>query len=75
MIICSCNVLSDQQVRTAVSAADTRPRSISQVYYCLGCSARCGRCTRAIKRIMDEALGAYPRGCGSSCIHGANCRS
>jgi bacterioferritin-associated ferredoxin len=60
MIICSCNVLSDHQVRTAVIAADRRPRSTSQVYYCLGCSARCGRCTRAIRQIMDEALGAGP---------------
>ena len=56
MIICSCNVLSDQDVRSAVEAE--RTRSTSQVYGCLGCSAQCGRCARTIRRIMDEALGS-----------------
>ncbi|MER8394921.1 (2Fe-2S)-binding protein [Mesorhizobium sp. M1340] len=53
MIICSCNVLSDQDVRSAVEAE--RTRWISQVYGCLG-SPKCGRCVRAIRRLVDEAL-------------------
>ena len=57
MIVCSCNVLSDHDVRTAVSA-EARPRSTGQVYGCLGCSAQCGRCARTIRKIMDEALDA-----------------
>ena len=57
MIVCSCNVLSDHDVRTACQA-ETRPRSAGQVYGCLGCSAQCGRCARTIRKIMDEALGA-----------------
>ena len=56
MIVCSCNVLSDKDVRSAVQA--DAPRSTSQVYGCLGCSAQCGRCARTIRKIMDEALGA-----------------
>ena len=56
MIVCSCNVLSDNQVRTAVNTA--APRSAVQVYGCLGCSPQCGRCIATIRRIMDEALGA-----------------
>jgi bacterioferritin-associated ferredoxin len=52
MIVCSCNVFSDHQVRSVV-AKEARPR-MSEVYACLGCSAQCGRCTHAIKRIMDE---------------------
>jgi bacterioferritin-associated ferredoxin len=56
MIVCSCNVLSDSQVRTAVSTAT--PRSAAQVYGCLGCSPQCGRCVTTIRRIMDEALSA-----------------
>ena len=56
MIVCSCNVLSDKDVRSAVQAE--APRSTSQVYGCLGCSAQCGRCARTIRKIMDEALGA-----------------
>jgi bacterioferritin-associated ferredoxin len=55
MIVCSCNVLSDQDVRSAVAAE--RTRSTSRVYDCLGCSAQCGRCARTIRRIMGEALG------------------
>jgi bacterioferritin-associated ferredoxin len=54
MIICSCNVLSDRDIRSAVQAE--RSRSISQVYGHLGCSAECGRCARTIRRIVDEAL-------------------
>ena len=57
MIVCSCNVLTDHDVRTAVTA-EARPRSTGQVYGCLGCSAQCGRCARTIRKIMDEALDA-----------------
>ena len=60
-IVCSCNVLSDQQVRTACSTA--APRSTGQVYGCLGCSAQCGRCARTIRKIMDEALGSAEAAC------------
>ena len=62
MIVCSCNVLSDGDVRTAVRAEGVR--SPGQVYGCLGCSAQCGRCARTIRRIMDEALdGAAAAAC------------
>jgi bacterioferritin-associated ferredoxin len=56
MIVCSCNVLSDSQVRETCARADG-PRSPFQVYQCLGCSPQCGRCARTIRGIMDEALG------------------
>ncbi len=67
MIVCSCNVLSDNQVRTAVNNA--APRSAAQVYGCLGCSPQCGRCVTTIRRIMDEALGACPAA-GGCCGNG-----
>ncbi len=72
MIVCSCNVLSDHDVRTAV-AAPGAPRTTGQVYGCLGCSAQCGRCARTIKRIMDEALvgAAGCRGCPRSADQGS----
>jgi bacterioferritin-associated ferredoxin len=64
MIVCSCNVISDQDVRATLhDCAQARPRSTGQVYGCLGCSAQCGRCARAIRKIMDEALA----GCGPGC--------
>jgi bacterioferritin-associated ferredoxin len=70
MIVCSCNVLSDHDVRNAVSATSDLPRSAKQLYGCLGCSAECGRCARTIKSIIDEALGPCAKACGSGCPHG-----
>lgn len=69
MIVCSCNVLSDHEVRTVVNTS--APRTTGQVYGCLGCSPQCGRCARTIRKIMDEALvGAdCPVGCGSCATH------
>jgi bacterioferritin-associated ferredoxin len=56
MIVCSCNVFSDHDVRETLKASEKTPRTTCQVYHCLGCSAQCGRCARTIRRIMDEAL-------------------
>ena len=58
MIVCSCNVLTDHDVRAALAGDDAAPRTAGEVYGCLGCSARCGRCASTIRRIMDEALAA-----------------
>ena len=69
MIVCSCNVLSDHDVRSAVTAASDVPRTAKQVYGCLGCSAECGRCARTITQIMTEALGACAKSCCSGCPH------
>ena len=65
MIVCSCNVLSDHEVRTAASTAARR--STSHVYGCLGCSAQCGRCARTIRKIIDEALDGAKVGCPVGC--------
>jgi bacterioferritin-associated ferredoxin len=56
MIVCSCNVLTDHDVRTALTHSET-PRTPGDVYGCLGCGPQCGRCARTIRRIMNEALG------------------
>jgi bacterioferritin-associated ferredoxin len=70
MIVCSCNVLSDHDVRHAVNSAnDDLPRNAKQIYGCLGCSAECGRCARTIKGIIDEALGACAMACQNGCPH------
>ena len=69
MIVCSCNVLSDHDVRNAVSSAEDLPRNARQLYGCLGCSAECGRCARTIKSIIDEALGACAKNCCPGCPH------
>jgi bacterioferritin-associated ferredoxin len=64
MIVCSCNVLSDHDVRSVVQAEGGGPRSTGEVYGCLGCSAQCGRCARTIRLIMANALTA---GCPAGC--------
>lgn len=53
MIVCSCNVFTDHQLRSAVMKATCRPR-MSQIYGHLGVSAQCGRCAHTIKRVMSE---------------------
>jgi bacterioferritin-associated ferredoxin len=63
MIVCSCNVLTDHDVRATLSASDAAPRTTGQVYDCLGCSPQCGRCARTIRRIMNEALAAAEPEC------------
>jgi bacterioferritin-associated ferredoxin len=55
MIVCSCNVLSDHEIRNVVRASREQLLSAPQIYDCLGCSIRCGRCARAVKRIITEA--------------------
>ena len=52
MIVCSCNVLSEDEVRT-VARTVTR-RAASSVYVFLRCRVRCGRCARTIREIMDD---------------------
>lgn len=52
MIVCSCNVLSDHEVRTVVGTATCR--NPSYVHGCLGCRVQCGRCAQTIRKIMDE---------------------
>ena len=54
MIICSCNVLSDHEVRSIV-AAQHAPRTPAQVHRCLGCVPECGRCSSTIRRIVADA--------------------
>jgi len=69
MIVCSCNVLSDHDVRSAVSSAQDVPRNARQVYGCLGCSVECGRCASTVKNIVEEALGACAKTCQPGCPH------
>ena len=56
MIICSCNVITDGQVKACVAPGEGCPRTAAQVYECLGCSPKCGRCARTIRQIVANAL-------------------
>ena len=54
MIVCSCNVLNDTEVRSAIGEAAPHPR-MSRIYASLGCEAKCGRCAHTIKSLLEEA--------------------
>jgi len=71
MIVCSCNVLSDREIRSVIDTAPARPATANQVYGCLGCSPQCGRCARTIRKIMDEALSgaSCTQNCPVACAH------
>ena len=56
MIVCSCNVLSDGQIKACVAPGPGCPRTAADVYECLGCSPKCGRCARTIRQIVANAL-------------------
>jgi len=67
VIVCSCNCLTDAQVRESCTRAEGAARSTFEVYKCLGCSPKCGTCARTIRKIMDETLGrgAAAAACGA----------
>lgn len=71
MIVCSCNVLTDHDVRSAVCTGGGMARTTGEVYGCLGCSAQCGRCARTIRKIMTEALGT--ESVSTASVSGASC--
>ena len=82
MIVCSCNVLSDKQIRNTIGDGGANPQTPGQVYRCLGCSPQCGRCARTIKAMLadirgldhsssaESACGACPAAC-PALTHGA----
>lgn len=53
MIVCSCNVLSDRDVRDTLGPRGDRP-SVAAVFRHMGCEAKCGRCVRSIVAIVDQ---------------------
>src|SRR5438552_3700362 len=54
MIICSCNALSDLQVRDVLSASGVLPQTAGEVQRRLGCRAQCGCCARTLKAVIEE---------------------
>jgi bacterioferritin-associated ferredoxin len=54
MIICSCNVISDHDIRGVVVSTDIKLCSTAQIYDCLGCLVQCGLCSRSVRSILEE---------------------
>lgn len=57
MIICSCNVLSEEQILETLQRPpeEGRPRSAGEAYRCLGCAPRCGRCLETVRALVAQA--------------------
>ncbi len=56
MIVCSCNVLTELQIRASIAALNG-PRRVCDVYASLGCAAKCGGCAGTISALISEAEG------------------
>lgn len=58
MIICSCNVLSDEQLRNAAKEMRADPNgkipTPGSVFRRLGCRPRCGGCFPAVIEIIHD---------------------
>ncbi|BBF92079.1 (2Fe-2S)-binding protein [Blastochloris tepida] len=67
MIVCSCNVISDHDIRTAAGNSAT-VRTVGDVYRTLGgCDGQCRRCARSIKAVLDEVRGSGCDACDTVC--------
>jgi bacterioferritin-associated ferredoxin len=52
MIICSCNVLSDKDVKSCALEGCGRALTPAEVHEQLGSTPQCGCCTKAIRTIV-----------------------
>ena len=62
MIVCSCNVFTDKDVREVLKGA-AAPQRARDVYTSLGCSPKCGCCAKTITDLIQERADAERQGC------------
>jgi len=53
MIVCSCNRLTEAEIREALSRPDG-PDCVRDVYESCGCAPVCGGCAGAIANMLEE---------------------
>jgi bacterioferritin-associated ferredoxin len=58
MIVCVCNAIREDEVRTEARKGATCPRG---AYKALGFEPQCGSCLPCAQEIIDEELGASAR--------------
>lgn len=51
MIVCCCNVIREEDLRTAVRRGAPCPRT---AYRSLGCDVQCGSCLPCAQEIVDD---------------------
>ncbi len=70
MIVCSCNVLTAEQILSTLQAEEAaRPRTARQAYHCLGCAPQCGRCLPHVQALLKEAQINCSVGCADCPAH------
>jgi bacterioferritin-associated ferredoxin len=69
MILCSCNVISDRDVRQALAGEACRP-SVGALFRSLDREAKCGRCAKSVAAAIEGNMAAAP-----SCDAGEACSS
>jgi bacterioferritin-associated ferredoxin len=58
MIVCSCNVIRDEEIR---DAARKGSRSPEEAYATFGCEPLCGCCLDYAQELIDEELPTRPK--------------
>jgi bacterioferritin-associated ferredoxin len=58
MIICSCNVIREDEIRGAARKGSRTPEA---AYACIGCEPQCGCCLDYAQEIIDEELARRPK--------------
>jgi bacterioferritin-associated ferredoxin len=53
MIVCSCNVFSDHDVRGVLATRESG-LTVAQIYGGLACRPQCGTCARTIRAIIRK---------------------
>jgi bacterioferritin-associated ferredoxin len=54
MIVCSCNIISDRDVRACVKPCGASADRARDVFRHLGCMPKCGRCVRSIQSMFER---------------------
>jgi bacterioferritin-associated ferredoxin len=57
MIVCSCNRMTDADIRAAL-AQPNGPERARDVYAACGCAPKCGGCAGTINRLISESIAA-----------------
>ena len=58
MIVCSCNVIREEEIRSAARKGSRTPEA---AYAALGCEPVCGCCLDYAQELIDEELPKRPK--------------
>ncbi|WP_298426440.1 (2Fe-2S)-binding protein [Rhodoblastus sp.] len=62
MILCSCNMITDRDVRASVKPCGAAADRARDVFRAKGCLPRCGRCVRNIQNLCEREAAAKVEG-------------